>query len=74
MRAALHKADKEAAILKSARATEYARLQALAAVMADEEKLKMEAEAKQLLWVERQQAQRRLIIARDMMHSTLEKA
>lgn len=74
LKAALHKADKEASILKTARATEYARLLQLSSVMADEERLKIEADAKEVLWVARQQNQRRLIISRDNMHATMEKA
>ncbi len=74
LRAALHKADKEASILKAARATEYARLQSLSAVMADEERLEIEAHAKLSLDRERQQNKRKLIIARDSIHATMTKA
>lgn len=66
LRSALHAADKEAAILKRARAVEYARLRQLSHVMADEERLVMEATSKEAHWRERQEAQRRFIIARDL--------
>jgi hypothetical protein len=66
LRAALHQADKEASILKSARATEYARLRQLSKVMEDEERLVAEAASRERVWRERQEAQRRFIIARDL--------
>ncbi len=73
LRAALHKADKEAAIVKAARAAEYARLQTLAGVLADEEARAAAADGKARLWRERQEAQRRLIIARDRLNDDAEK-
>ena len=66
LKAALHQADKEATIIKAARANEYARLRQLAKVMTDEERLVMEATSKDVVWKERQDAQRRFIIARDL--------
>jgi HPt (histidine-containing phosphotransfer) domain-containing protein len=73
LRAALHKADKEAAILKAARAQEYARLQALAGVLTDDVRRAAADAARAGLWAERQANQRRLVIARDAAHGEMER-
>ena len=73
LKAALHQADKEATIIKAARANEYARLRQLAKVMTDEERLVMEATSKDVVWKERQDAQRRFIIARDLGTAAIKK-